>query len=45
MGLGLPMVKNMIEAAGGKISFTSKENEGTVFEVILPLGEQVQYES
>ncbi len=39
MGLGLPMVKNMIEAAGGKISFTSKENEGTVFEVILPLGE------
>jgi len=38
MGLGLPMVKNMIEAAGGKISFTSKENEGTVFEIILPLG-------
>ena len=38
MGLGLPMVKNMIEAAGGKISFTSKENEGTVFEVVLPLG-------
>lgn len=38
MGLGLPMVKNMIEAAGGKISFTSKENEGTVFEVILALG-------
>ncbi|MFA9212561.1 MAG: ATP-binding protein [Candidatus Methylacidiphilales bacterium] len=39
MGLGLPMVKNMIEAAGGTISFISKENEGTVFEVILPLGE------
>jgi signal transduction histidine kinase len=38
MGLGLPMVKNMIEAADGKISFTSKENEGTVFEIILPLG-------
>jgi nitrogen fixation/metabolism regulation signal transduction histidine kinase len=38
MGLGLPMVKNMIEAAGGKISFTSIENVGTVFEVILPIG-------
>lgn len=38
MGLGLPMVKNMIEAVGGKISFKSTENVGTVFEVILPLG-------
>ena len=38
MGLGLPMVKNMIEAAGGKISFTSVENIGTVFEVVLPIG-------
>jgi len=38
MGLGLPMVKNMIEAAGGKISFKSTENVGTVFEVVLPIG-------
>jgi nitrogen fixation/metabolism regulation signal transduction histidine kinase len=38
MGLGLPMVKNMIEAAGGKISFTSSVNVGTIFEVILPIG-------
>ena len=38
MGLGLPMVKNMIEAAGGKISFTSVENIGTIFEVLLPIG-------
>ncbi len=38
MGLGLPMVKNMIEAVGGKISFKSTENVGTVFEVILPKG-------
>jgi nitrogen fixation/metabolism regulation signal transduction histidine kinase len=38
MGLGLPMVKNMIEAVGGKISFTSTENVRTVFEVVLPIG-------
>ncbi len=38
MGLGLPMVKNMIEAAGGKISFSSTEEVGTVFEITLPLG-------
>jgi nitrogen fixation/metabolism regulation signal transduction histidine kinase len=41
MGLGLPMVKNMIEAAGGKITFISKEDEGTIFEVILPLGKEL----
>jgi signal transduction histidine kinase len=36
MGLGLPMIKNIIEAYGGEISFTSVENHGTVFTVILP---------
>ena len=36
MGLGLPMLKNIIEAYDGKISFTSKEGIGTVFTVILP---------
>jgi len=36
MGLGLPMIKNIIEAYGGTISFTSKEEIGTVFTVILP---------
>lgn len=36
MGLGLPMVKNMVETAGGKITFVSNETEGTVFEVNLP---------
>ena len=36
MGLGLPMVKNIVEAYGGNISFTSELNKGTVFKVILP---------
>ena len=36
MGLGLPMIKNIIEAYEGSISFTSKEGIGTVFTVILP---------
>ena len=36
MGLGLPMIKNIIEAYDGNISFTSTEGIGTVFTVILP---------
>jgi nitrogen fixation/metabolism regulation signal transduction histidine kinase len=36
MGLGLPMIKNIIEAYDGSISFSSKEGIGTVFTVILP---------
>jgi nitrogen fixation/metabolism regulation signal transduction histidine kinase len=36
MGLGLGMIKNIIEAYGGTISFTSKVGVGTIFTVILP---------
>jgi signal transduction histidine kinase len=36
MGLGLPMIKNIIEAYDGSISFTSNEGVGTVFTVVLP---------
>ena len=36
MGLGLPMIKNIIEAYDGAISFTSNEGIGTVFTVVLP---------
>ncbi|AUC21254.1 two-component sensor histidine kinase [Polaribacter sejongensis] len=35
MGLGLGMIRNIIEAYKGTISFTSKEGLGTVFTVIL----------
>ncbi len=37
MGLGLPMVKNIIEAYDGTITFMSKLNEGTIFTVTLPV--------
>jgi two-component system nitrogen regulation sensor histidine kinase NtrY len=36
MGLGLAMIKNIIEAYDGTISFTSEVEIGTVFTVILP---------
>jgi PAS domain S-box-containing protein len=34
-GLGLYLVKSMIESMGGTISFTSEENQGSVFTLIL----------
>ncbi|HRT54311.1 MAG TPA: ATP-binding protein, partial [Flavobacteriales bacterium] len=37
MGLGLPMVKRMVENAGGRVWFTSVEGEGSSFFVALPL--------
>jgi signal transduction histidine kinase len=36
MGLGLAMVKNLVESCGGSISFTSKLNKGTIFKVHFP---------
>lgn len=35
-GLGLNIVKKYIDIMGGSISFTSQENEGTIFKVELP---------
>ncbi len=35
-GLGLAMVKNIIENYQGKITFTSEEGKGTIFYVFLP---------
>ncbi len=36
MGLGLAMVKNLVETYGGSITFTSKKNKGTIFTVRFP---------
>jgi len=36
MGLGLPMLKKIIETYNGSIKFTSKEGEGTTFIVSFP---------
>ncbi len=36
MGLGLPMVKNIVETYNGSITFASGVNESTVFSVSLP---------
>lgn len=36
MGLGLPIIKNIIEAYEGKLYFSSIFGKGTVFTVILP---------
>lgn len=36
MGLGLAMVKNIVDSAGGKISFISEKGSGTTFVIELP---------
>jgi nitrogen fixation/metabolism regulation signal transduction histidine kinase len=36
MGLGLPMIKNIVETYKGSITFVSQENEGTTFKVSFP---------
>lgn len=36
MGLGLPIVKNMIESGGGSITFQSVLGVGTTFTIVLP---------
>jgi sensor histidine kinase regulating citrate/malate metabolism len=35
-GVGLFLIKNQVEALGGRIDVASKVDEGTVFSVFLP---------
>lgn len=44
-GLGLIMVKNLVEKHGGEISFKSVENEGTTFFVSLKNQEEAYHKS
>jgi len=36
LGIGLTIVRRIIEAHGGEINITSEENEGSTFEILLP---------
>lgn len=36
MGLGLPMIKNIIQTYNGNITFSSNEDKGTTFKVTFP---------
>lgn len=44
-GLGLIMVKSLVEKQGGKIAFESKEKEGTTFSVTLPDQEEQYHQA
>ena len=36
MGLGLPMIKNIVKAYDGEISYTTSIDKGTAFKVSFP---------
>ena len=39
-GLGLYVVKNIVEHHGGSVSFTTQENKGSTFSVALPISQE-----
>jgi len=40
MGLGLSIVRNIIQTAGGRIDYETSEDNGTTFYVEIPLYEK-----
>ena len=44
MGMGLAIVKSIIQGLGGEISFTSKEGSGTTFILVFPALEAMKQE-
>lgn len=44
-GLGLMLVKSLVEKCNGVISFESEENKGTTFEVVIPNQEKLYKKS
>jgi signal transduction histidine kinase len=40
MGLGLAMVKSILENINSNITFTSIQNKGTTFELRFPISQQ-----
>jgi signal transduction histidine kinase len=42
MGLGLGMVKNIVNSYDGEITFTSKVNHGTTFSIYFPISKQLK---
>lgn len=41
-GLGMTIVRNLVQLMGGQVDFTSRESEGTSFHIRLPFGMQPQ---
>ncbi|MEZ4849206.1 MAG: ATP-binding protein [Bacteroidia bacterium] len=42
-GIGLALVKELVELQGGNIDVSSKLNHGTTFDIYLPVGKQIKH--
>ncbi|OQA39544.1 MAG: Non-motile and phage-resistance protein [Parcubacteria group bacterium ADurb.Bin316] len=43
-GLGLYIIKSIVDNVGGKINFTSEQNKGTTFNILIPLTGMIKKE-